>query len=147
VRLFSTYGPGEKLDWLLPSVIRALLRSQSIELTAGEQVWDFLHIEDAVSALRILIDREYVGLVNLGSGKAVVLRDIFDLLEKKLDRKGLLKVGKLAYRTNQIMHLQADINELKSIGWIPKIELNDGLDQLIAFYKDKHLIEMSDNSN
>ena len=51
LRLFGCFGFGEAPQRLVPYVIRKLLAAEPIDLTAGTQARDFLHIEDVTSAL------------------------------------------------------------------------------------------------
>ena len=49
--LFFLYGPGEDERRLVPSVITALLNGRTVETTAGDQVRDFLHVDDAAAGI------------------------------------------------------------------------------------------------
>ncbi|MFM7787920.1 MAG: NAD-dependent epimerase/dehydratase family protein, partial [Microcystis panniformis] len=51
VRLFYQYGPMENQRRLVPSVICSLLRDEVVKTTKGEQILDFLHVEDIASAI------------------------------------------------------------------------------------------------
>ncbi len=50
-RLFYLYGPFEPSRRLVPTVVQALLDGRDAAVTPGGQVRDFLHVEDAASAL------------------------------------------------------------------------------------------------
>jgi|OM-RGC.v1.014421488 Nucleoside-diphosphate-sugar epimerases len=50
-RLFLVYGPGQKANRFLPQLIKSCLQNDSIDVSAGEQMRDFLYIDDAVSGL------------------------------------------------------------------------------------------------
>ncbi len=51
LRLLATYGPKDTETRLIPTVIAELLRGRPPALTAGEQWWDYLHVEDAAAAV------------------------------------------------------------------------------------------------
>ena len=51
LRLFATYGPNDDARHFIPTVIRHLLRGEKPALTAGEQAWDYLYVEDAAEAM------------------------------------------------------------------------------------------------
>ena len=51
LRLFNVYGVGEAQHRLIPYLIDRLSCDEPVDLTGGEQVRDFLHVEDVVEAL------------------------------------------------------------------------------------------------
>jgi nucleoside-diphosphate-sugar epimerase len=71
VRPFSSYGfDQEEADYPFPAIIRRVARHDD-PLTVwgdGTQVRDWIHVEDLVSALLVLVDAEVDGPVNLGTG-------------------------------------------------------------------------------
>ena len=50
-RLFSTYGPGDRPTWLIPSIISELRAGRAPRTSSGEQLWDYLYIDDTARAL------------------------------------------------------------------------------------------------
>ena len=51
VRLFYQYGAYEDKRRVVPAVITSLLSHQKQKLTLGEQIRDYLHVEDVASAI------------------------------------------------------------------------------------------------
>lgn len=138
VRIFSVYGPGDSESWLIPQIIKSLLSQNEIELTKGEQIWDYLHVEDAVLALfQICRAGNLHDVYNLGSGVPVKLRDIFNFLGEELNGVKFLQIGKRPYRRDQVMHLEADISNLNSIGWKPNKDIRTGLLEKICELKNQ----------
>ena len=71
LRVFSSYGPGDHPDWMIPYLIRRLLQRQRPSLTAGAQQWDYLYLTDAAEAVcRTVLSPRAAGIYNLGSGEA-----------------------------------------------------------------------------
>ncbi|MGY3620450.1 NAD-dependent epimerase/dehydratase family protein [Bradyrhizobium sp. USDA 10063] len=50
-RIFNVYGPGEKKQRLLPSLVHHLARRQQVPLSAGSHIKDYLHLDDVVEGL------------------------------------------------------------------------------------------------
>jgi len=71
VRLFYQYGPDEAPQRLMPYAITTLLKGQTLKLTPGEQVRDFLHIEDVASGIVAAAQSALTGVVNVASGQPV----------------------------------------------------------------------------
>jgi nucleoside-diphosphate-sugar epimerase len=138
LRLFSSYGPMDDPGWLIPSVTLRLLDGARPELTAGTQKWDYLFVEDAAAALvEAVIAPTLGGPFNLGSGRAVAVRDIVQTIRDRIDPALPLGFGAIAYRPHQIMHLEADITRLcQAIPWRPTTSLADGLARTVDWYRD-----------
>ena len=131
VRVFSTYGEGDRQDWLLPYLFRCFLANDVPRLTRCEQQWDFLHVTDAANAFLLLAENCVEGIFNLGSGKAVPLRTVVESIARISKSSVKPLFGALEYRPDQIMRLEADIEKLqKATGWVPTVSLSEGLTRL-----------------
>jgi UDP-glucose 4-epimerase len=145
MRLFAVYGPGDDPSHLIPYATRSLLQGQRPALTSGEQLWDYLYVEDAASAIwGAANERAAQGVLNLGSGMGrsvrSVVEEIRDLIDPTLD----LGFGEVAYGPRQIMHLQADISRLVSTtGWVPRTDLSDGLRRTVAWQRSGQALHMA----
>jgi nucleoside-diphosphate-sugar epimerase len=137
VRLFYQYGPMEDERRLIPSVICSLLRDEVVKTTKGEQVLDFLHVEDIASAIWAVAKSNLSGVVNVGSGQPVTVGQIALELGNLLGKPDLIHLGALPYRPNDPMFICAN-NELlrKKTDWTQKYNLTTGLKNTIEWYKD-----------
>jgi UDP-glucose 4-epimerase len=128
LRVFSTYGPMEEPDWMIPYLIRSLLRGQKPSLTHCEQKWDYLFAEDAAEAVWKVVTTGAEGVFNLGSGRVYTLREIVEQIRNQIAPGMSLGFGEVPYRPDQVMHLEADIQRLvEATGWHPKTSLEEGL--------------------
>jgi UDP-glucose 4-epimerase len=136
LRLFSSYGPDDNSDWLIPYLINSLLARQNPNLTNAEQLWDYIYIEDVASAIKAVLENdEATGIFNLGSGRALSLRIMIEKIRDLIDRKLPLGFGEVPYRSDQVMHLEADIARLKSFtGWSPKFDFDAGIKKTVDWY-------------
>lgn len=142
VRPFWTYGPGDDRARMIPGLIEKLLDGQRPELTRGEQLWDFLYIEDAVEAVVGLAEESAAsGIFNLASGTAVPLCEVMQHVRDLIDPKLELGLGEVPYAPDQIMHLQGDITRLRqAIGWEPSVSLAEGLRRTVAWHRAQRAI-------
>lgn len=137
LRLFSSYGPDDDPSWLIPYMTLRLLAGEKPLLTKGEQLWDYIYVDDAAAAIVSLIDSDAVGVFNLGSGHAHPLLDIITKIRDLIDPALPLGIGELPYRPDQVMHLEADITALtRATGWMPKIPLDQGLQLTVNWYRN-----------
>lgn len=136
MRIFSVYGPGDAPYWLIPSLIQNLHSGNSMNLTKGEQEWDYLHVSDAAKAVVAVLEAQTSGGVyNLGSGKTIKIRDVVNMIANYLGYEKKIEFGQVEYRPDQVMHLQADVRKLHSeTSWIPKIDFQRGLAETVDFF-------------
>jgi len=135
VRLSSTYGPKDHDHWLIPQLIRTLKAGRRMPLTKAEQRWGFLHVRDAASGIRTVIEAEAAsGVFNLGSPEAPPLPETILAIRDLVDPAGELGFGEIPYRLDQVMVLKADVTRLQSLGWQPRIALKEGLREMVSWY-------------
>jgi nucleoside-diphosphate-sugar epimerase len=133
LRLFAIYGPGDNSNWLIPSLISAMLDDRCPPMTEGIQKWDYLFIEDAAQALLSLIDamgvnEDATGVFNFCSGQAVRVRSIAEEIARLTAPDLPLHFGTIAYKAGQIFHMEGDPTKLQSAtGWHPTTSLEAGL--------------------
>lgn len=137
IRLFYQYGPMEDERRLIPGIISSLLRDEVVKTTKGEQIRDFLHIEDVASAIWAVAKSNVSGVVNVGSGQPVTVGQIALELGNLLGKPDLIHLGALPYRPNDPMFICAN-NELlrKKTDWTQKYNLTTGLKNTSKWYKD-----------
>ena len=135
-RVFFLYGPHERPERLIPTVICSLLRNEPALCTHGSQVRDFLHVQDAASAFVALLDSSVSGPVNVASGQAVRLKDMIDAIAAKTDQAQLVRLGAIPTPIDEAPFLVADVRRLRDdVGWQPHFDLTTGLDQTIDWWR------------
>lgn len=144
VRVFSTYGPGDNSGWMLVDVIRQLLNGQRPALTPGEQLWDYLYVDDAADALLAMgKTAKLSGVYNLGSGQSRTIRSIAEMARDLINPELPLGFGEIPYRSDQVMHLEADIDKLTmDTDWRPHVSLESGICNLIEWIEKAMLENM-----
>jgi nucleoside-diphosphate-sugar epimerase len=134
-RLFYIYGPYEDERRLVPSVIKALRSNEEFPTTAGEQVRDYLHVEDVASALAALSRLRLSGVFNVSSGQPVTIARLMQTLAEVLGRPELIRLGALPYRKWEPMFICGDNSRLRTeAGWSPRHELQDGLASTVTWW-------------
>jgi nucleoside-diphosphate-sugar epimerase len=137
-RVFFLYGPFEAPARFVPSLVLALLRGESAPMTVGTQRRDFMHAEDLGGAFAALADSSVLGAVNMASGVAVTLRELGEEIARRLEAEELLQVGARPMPDGDPAALVADVRRLREeVGWSPTIELSDGLDRVIAWWREE----------
>jgi len=134
-RLFFLYGPHESPARLIPYVINCLLRDQTARCTNGNQIRDFIYVEDAADAISALLDCEVNGTVNIGSGVATAVKDLVNMIGHKLGCEQLVQLGALEPNRDEVAVLLADTGRLtEEIGWTCRSDLSARLDDTINWW-------------
>lgn len=138
LRVFSVYGPGDHPNTLISYLIRTLLKREKPKLTPGEQLWDYLYVEDAAHAIyQTFLTPDASGIFNLGSGEVQTIRYAAETIRDIIDPNLPLGIGDVLYQDNQIMHLHANINRLQKVtDWKPQTPLQTGLKRTIESVKN-----------
>ena len=142
-RVFMLYGPHEHPDRLVSSVIRSLLRGRPAECSPGNQVRDFLYVEDVADAFAALLDSPVTGAVNIASGRAAPIREVVLKIAELIGRPELVRLGARPAPAGDPARLEASIVRLtREVGWTPRHSLEDGLRKSIAWWKNEMAKEL-----
>lgn len=101
----TVYGPGDPGKTYGPSgFVQAALRGDPITLWGdGEELRDFIYLDDLVEAVFQLAFLDFAGLVNLASGRSVTFRQMLDILSAQLGRP--LQITSRPRSKNKVDHV------------------------------------------
>lgn len=135
-RIFFLYGPHEYPQRLVSSVIISVLQGKPASCSHGEQIRDFLHVEDVASAFIALLESEVCGPVNIASGQPLALKEVICKIGEKLKRPDLIHLGDIPTSKDDPPLLVADVGKLREkVGWTPVYDIESGLDQTIHWWE------------
>ena len=137
LRLYQLYGPHQDDNRFIPFVINSCLRGLKFPCSEGTQSRDFLHIDDFLRAINLLIkSKNSIGeIFNLGSGKPIKLKKLITKINQFI-KKGQPEYGKIKMRTNEQKIVYPSIKKInKLIGWTPKINIDKGLRKTILYFR------------
>tara|TARA_B100000073_G_C23691763_1_gene556763 strand:- start:416 stop:1261 length:846 start_codon:yes stop_codon:yes gene_type:complete len=117
-RIFSAYGEGQFRNNFWPSLKQAALSGKDFLMTSGEQVRDFITVEEVSYHLKVAVHRTDIiakepFIVNIGSGVGKSLKDFAMSEWRKFGATGKLVIGGIENRPNEIPRMVADIEGLK----------------------------------
>lgn len=137
LRIFSSYGPMDNPDWFIPYLITQIRKSAIPKLTKGEQLWDYIYVQDVANAIiAVAKSQTAAGIFNLGSGEVNTVKYLAETIRDSINSDLDLDFGAIPYRHDQVMHLQADITRLTQlVNWQPKVSLRQGIEKTIAWFK------------
>ncbi len=137
LRVYQAYGPKQKKDRLIPSLIASCLRNEKFPCTKGTQLRDFIYIDDVVESIfKCYKNRKAKGeIFNIGSAKPKKIRQIINLVKKSVGL-GKPDFGRIKLRSDENLKLYPSINKAKKVlKWNPKTELKQGILKTINSYK------------
>ena len=81
-RIFFPYGPLERPQRLLGTLLHAMRSGEAAHFSAGHQRRDFIHVQDAAAAIAAVLAAPIEGAVNVASGAAVEVRRFVEMAAK-----------------------------------------------------------------
>lgn len=137
-RLFYMYGPFEKPARLLPTAILTLVAGQPLACTDGNQIRDFLCVEDVASALVALLTSDVTGPVNVASGAPIAIKDMVLMVGRQLKREHLIQLGALPTAPDDPPMISATVQRLAhEVGWAPHYALEAGIARSISWWREQ----------
>lgn len=121
VRILSIYGPHDNEGTLLKQLIYNAKNNIPMGLSGCEQIWDYLHEDDAGAAFVAVAEKGIDGKIYLlGSGVGRPLKEFVQDVIDVVNPEYKPEFGKYPYSPTQPMYLVADVSELKKdTGWEP----------------------------
>ncbi len=126
LRPFGIYGPSEGNHKFFPELIKKLSQGQTVDLTLGEQVRDYLFVDDLIEVYVKVAQLNISGIFNVGFGKGHTLKEIALKIAEIVGADArLLNFGAVPYRLGESMYSVANIYKIRKImGWEPTTSLD-----------------------
>lgn len=142
----NLYGPNDNYDLnnshVLPALIRKFHTAKKENKTeveiwgTGSPLREFLHADDLADACFYLMQNyNEPGLVNIGVGEDISIKDLALLVKKTVGFSGELKFD--TTKPDGTPRKLMDVSKLHSFGWKHKINLPEGIAEVYAEVKDK----------
>jgi len=138
-RIFNTYGPRMALNdgRVVSNFIIQALKGQDITVYGdGSQTRSFCYVDDMIAGLIMMMASadNFLGPINLGNPEEF---SILDLAETIISMTG--KQSKIVFKPlpqDDPMQRKPDISlAMKTLGWQPRISLEEGLERTIAYFR------------
>ncbi|MBV9598382.1 MAG: GDP-mannose 4,6-dehydratase [Chloroflexi bacterium] len=145
LRFFNIYGSRQALTNPYTGVAaifcgRMLSGQTPVIYEDGHQLRDFVHVSDVVQACCLALTRSGADyqVVNVGTGRAVSVRQVGELLARELGWTGGFEVRQ-KFRAGDIRHCYADISRIEALlGYTPRHQFEDGVPELVAWVAEQH---------
>ena len=132
VRILSVYGEHDNEGTLLKQLIYNAKNNIPMGLSGCEQIWDYLHEDDAGAAFVAVAEKGIDGKIYpLGSGVGCPLKEYVQDVISVVNPEYKPEFGKYLYSSTQPMYLVGDESELgKDTGWKACVDFKTGIEKL-----------------
>jgi nucleoside-diphosphate-sugar epimerase len=128
VILPNIYGKNENKNRLIPYLINCLSNNNIIKLTSGDQVRQFLHVKDVTLFISKLCNSNIdKGIYNLSTNSYYLVKDVTNIIFNYFGKNKPNDYEKIERSDESMKVLLLDNTKSKNEGWVPKINLIDGI--------------------
>ena len=138
IRIFNTYGPRMLPDdgRVVSNFIVQALKGEDLTIYGdGSQTRSFCFVDDLLEGMMGVMEQEKtVGPVNLGNPTEFTIRELAEKVLEKVDSSS--KLVEMPLPSDDPTQRKPDISLAKEVaGWTPGIELDEGLDRTIPYFR------------
>ena len=139
----NLYGPGDNFNLQTAHVLPALIRKFYTAKTRGESrvmLWgtgtprrEFLFVNDlADAAVFMMLHHSDEGLLNVGVGKDIPIRELADLVAEIVGFKGDIELD--TSKPEGVHSKLLDVSRAKAMGWVAQTTLRDGIKRTYQWF-------------
>lgn len=134
----NIYGPGENSPRLINTSIRKLLKGEHCAFSQGEQIYDFIYIDDAAQSF-VAIGKK--GINNktyyIGSRKPRPLKEFLVEMCTQVCPNNQIGLGELEFDGVSLMYNEFDVDAVfKDTGFSPEWDFPEGIKKTIEWIKE-----------
>lgn len=139
IRIFNTYGPNMDPNdgRVVSNFICQALSGQNITIYGdGSQTRSFCYVDDLIEVMIRMMNspKGFTGPINTGNPKEFTIKELAEMVVSKIG--GTSKVVYKDLPSDDPTQRRPDITLAKEkLGWSPKVEISQGLDKTIAYFK------------
>lgn len=140
IRLFNTYGSGQSNNSLINQLFACSLTNEQMKLSPCSQFRDYIHVTEAIEGIKRLSSVTESGIVNLGTGSFIQLKEFVKLFWKELGSDpsrlifGAHEIP--SYEQNQPKQFSDQSKIERLTGWSPKLSIEEGVKLTVNQWKN-----------
>lgn len=127
LRFTNVYGPGmQAKDSMVPRLMRAAAAGTGIEIYGdGEQLRDFVHVDDVIGAVVLAWTSNHTGPLVVGSGTSNSVNELVDAVRAVTGVE--LPVRHVPAKKGEMPAVRVNPSRLRALGHTPGYDLKQGL--------------------
>lgn len=132
LRCFNMYGPGQRGPYVVPDIMKSVVRGETPALRDLAPARDFLYITDAVEAIMLAIARpDLPPVVNVAAGKTCTIGEVARVA---CDLAGLAPPDGPFKNAEKV---EVDVGQLRALGWTATVDLPTGLRSTLEWWRQQ----------
>ena len=135
-RASNNFGPYQYPEKVIPLFVTNAIDGEPLPLYGdGQQIRDWIHVDDHCDAIEIVLDRGQPGeIYNVGGGNEVTN---LDLTRRILDLTGrdMSLVRRVADRAGHDRRYSIDSTKMRGLGWAPARDFAEALRSTVEWYR------------
>lgn len=132
-RIFSVFGAGDFKGSLVMTCLDKMRRGENLALTACEQDWDFLYIDEVARLFYLLATKSCEeGIYNVASGAHRKLKEYVESMKRLTGSDSELLYGAVPYPASGMVSFIPDVTKLqKETGFVLTISFEEGIKYML----------------
>lgn len=137
-RCSNNYGPYQFPEKVIPLFVTNLIDGLKVPLYGdGLNVRDWLHVDDHVRGIQIVVERGAPGAAyNIGGGVELTNRELTAVILERMGRDGAEWIETVADRLGHDRRYSVDDSRIRTLGYAPTRNFADAIDETIRWYLD-----------
>ena len=142
VRLFYAFGSGQRQDSLINQLYKCSVNGTDIDLSPCTHYRDYIYVEDAALGIVKLTNICESGIVNMGSGSVIQMKDFVSYFAQELGGNFNLKFGSHIQPLSEQSQPKsyADLTKLSNLtNWVPSTSIRLGISKTVENMRSEDL--------
>ena len=148
-RPFSGYGENQDMAYPFPALCKRVVENTPLEPIhvwgTGEQIRDFIYIEDCIDGVLAMMDQIDDGsAVNLSTGVGTSFLELIRLASEAAGYAIMPQIRSMSDKPVGVFARVGDVCKQRSLGFDHKTPLREGVSKMVAYLKEKAQDEKED---
>ena len=129
----NVFGPGERSERLINSTIRKILNGEHCSFSSGDQMYDFIYIDDAIEEfIAVGKSGKHNKTYYIGTLEPKPLKEFLISLRDQINPSIELGIGDIPFDGVSLTYKEFDVNSVsKDTGYKPKVQFDEGIKRTI----------------
>lgn len=136
IRPSTVYGPMfDETSRLINNFLTSAFKNKNLRIYGDkDKTLDFTYIDDFVDGIMLTMNNGWNKEYNISGNNSVKIYDIAKYILKNVKSKSKIKF--FPPEIAQPQEVKVDISEIEKIGYKPKVNIWEGINKMIAFYRN-----------